>query len=287
MKLKQLFQFLVIASLLLAGVGSTPQQVLAAKAQPLLTELAAQDPAQVVRVIVQQMAGATGAEAQAAKLGGTVTQDLHIINAFAAEMTAEAALELARMESVRWVSLDAPTQSANTKNTTWSTKLGTTVANGFTNPANVPSATGINGTYGYGAKVKGAFGGFLVAQVPGEVITKVEVVLRLYTPVKLGTSETPKLTAYVGGKAGAAVSVNIPTSCVSPNVGTLGIDITSSRASWRWSDFSKNVEIVIDQSAVASNHPIYYDAVGLRISTAQGSDTTSALAMTTSRMALR
>ena len=60
----------------------------------------------MVRVIVQQMAGARGAEAQVTKLGGTVTQDLHIINAFAAEMTAESALELARNESVRWVSLD-------------------------------------------------------------------------------------------------------------------------------------------------------------------------------------
>ena len=96
MKLKRLFQFLIIASLLMAGVGSSPHQALAAKAQPLLTELAAQNPSQMVRVIVQQMAGTTGAEAQVAKLGGQVTRDLSIINAFAAEITAEAAVELAR-----------------------------------------------------------------------------------------------------------------------------------------------------------------------------------------------
>ena len=89
MKTTKLFQFLIIASLLLSIAVPPSQSVSEAKAQPVLVELAAQDPAQVVRVIVQQMAGARGAEAQVTKLGGTVTQDLHIINAFAAEMTAE------------------------------------------------------------------------------------------------------------------------------------------------------------------------------------------------------
>jgi len=104
------FLSLTITAILLLGLVSpmaSAAPVAAAKAQPLLAELAAQDPSQMVQVIVQQMAGATGAEAQVAKLGGTVTKDLHIINAFAAEMTAKAALELARSESVRWVSLDA------------------------------------------------------------------------------------------------------------------------------------------------------------------------------------
>ena len=74
MKLNRLFQFLIIASLLFAGVGSTPHQALVAKAQPILVDLATQEPAQLVRVIVQKMAGATSAtssEEQVAKLGGT------------------------------------------------------------------------------------------------------------------------------------------------------------------------------------------------------------------------
>ena len=96
MNLKRIFQFLIMSSLLLAGVGSTPRQVLAAKAQPVLVELAAQHPSQLVRVIVQQLAGETDAEARVAMLGGTVIQDLHIIHAFSAELTAEAAVELAR-----------------------------------------------------------------------------------------------------------------------------------------------------------------------------------------------
>ena len=36
--------------------------------------------------------------------GGHITQDLHIINAFAAELNAEAAVKLAQSSAVRWVS---------------------------------------------------------------------------------------------------------------------------------------------------------------------------------------
>jgi len=75
--------------------------------QPALAELASSDPSQVVQVIVQKVGGTTDAEQAVVRLGGKVTQDLHIIKAFAAEMTARAAKELARAESVRWVSLDA------------------------------------------------------------------------------------------------------------------------------------------------------------------------------------
>jgi serine protease AprX len=107
MKLKRSFQFLIIVSLLMAVIGSAPQPAIAAKAQTVLVELAVQNPGQMVRVIVQQFAGASEPQVQVAKLGGIVTQDLHIIHAFAADMRAEAAVELARSESVRWVSLDA------------------------------------------------------------------------------------------------------------------------------------------------------------------------------------
>jgi serine protease AprX len=43
-----------------------------------------------------------------ARVGGTVLQDLSLINAFAAEMPAAAVAELAQMPGVRWISLDAP-----------------------------------------------------------------------------------------------------------------------------------------------------------------------------------
>jgi len=106
MKLTRLCQLFLIASLLLAVMGSTPQPAFAAKAQPVLVEMALQDPGQMVRVIVQKADKATRVEDMVARLGGQVLHDLGIINAFSAEMSAEAALKLARTVSVRWVSLD-------------------------------------------------------------------------------------------------------------------------------------------------------------------------------------
>ena len=108
MKISRFFQILVVSTLILGAIGTaTPQQTLTAKAQPQLLELAASNPGQVVRLIAQKMDGAKSVEELVANLGGRVLTDLSIINAFAAEMTAEAALELARSEDVRWVSLDA------------------------------------------------------------------------------------------------------------------------------------------------------------------------------------
>ena len=73
MKTRQFSQIFIIAVLILGLFGSAApaQGFEAAKAQPILVELAAQDPGQMVRVIVQKVAGATGAEEQVAELGGT------------------------------------------------------------------------------------------------------------------------------------------------------------------------------------------------------------------------
>jgi serine protease AprX len=113
MKPSRVFQFVMIASLLLALGGSPAKEASAAKAQPQLVQMAAAQPEAFVRVIVQKMPGSTGTEARVAALGGQATKDLRIINAFAAEMTAEAAMELARAVDVRWVSLDAPVASSD------------------------------------------------------------------------------------------------------------------------------------------------------------------------------
>ncbi|HEX9332636.1 MAG TPA: S8 family peptidase, partial [Anaerolineales bacterium] len=83
------------------------------RAQPVLVQMAASAPDQVVSVIVQKMTGATDVEEQVFGLGGKVTQDLKIINAFSAEMTAGTVLELARSSDVRWVSLDAVVTSSS------------------------------------------------------------------------------------------------------------------------------------------------------------------------------
>jgi serine protease AprX len=106
---KKTFPIILIAVLLLGLLSPTASAGSGiAQAQPQLIQMAAGQPDALVRVIVQKMAGAPGVEEQVSALGGQVLQDLSIINAFSAEMTAQAAVELARSGSVRWVSLDAP-----------------------------------------------------------------------------------------------------------------------------------------------------------------------------------
>ena len=110
-KYLQLFTSLILIVGLL-GCAAPAQGFGAAKAQPELAAMAAQDPGRVVSVIVQKVAGATGAEERVAALGGQITQDLHIINAFAAEMSAQGAVQLSKADQVRWVSLDASMESS-------------------------------------------------------------------------------------------------------------------------------------------------------------------------------
>ena len=105
-----LLGLLLVSTLL--GPAVPPSDNVGLKAQPVLVQMAAADPDQIVSVIVQKVAGAANVENQVFKLGGRVIKDLKIINAFAAEITAEAALELARSSDVRWVSLDAPVEQA-------------------------------------------------------------------------------------------------------------------------------------------------------------------------------
>jgi len=103
--------FMLLSGALIPGLSS-PAQVQAANLHPLLAQLAAEAPKQTVAVIVQKAAASNQAEVLTAQLGGKVMKDLGIINAFAAEMTAGAARQLAASPSVRWVSPDAPVQEA-------------------------------------------------------------------------------------------------------------------------------------------------------------------------------
>ncbi len=109
MKIKQTFYTFSIIVLVLSlfGFAAPVHRNVAEKIQPGLAELAAQAPDQRVSVIVQKTSGASGAEALVAKMGGTVTQDLHIINAFSAVMSAKDAVQLSQISSVRWISIDA------------------------------------------------------------------------------------------------------------------------------------------------------------------------------------
>ncbi|MEK7325543.1 MAG: S8 family peptidase [Chloroflexota bacterium] len=105
----QLFLAFILA-IGLFGPASAPTVASAANLHPALAQLAVESPEQAVAVIVQKAETSDRAEKLVARLGGTVTKDLHIINAFAAEMTAGAASRLAADTAVRWVSLDAPVE---------------------------------------------------------------------------------------------------------------------------------------------------------------------------------
>jgi serine protease AprX len=110
---KKTLQIFIIAILVLGLLGAAPVQgAETAKAQPVLVQLAAQDPGQRVSVIVQKVANAHGIEERVAELGGLVGRDLRIINAFAAEMRAQDAVQLSKAAGVRWVSLDAEMESS-------------------------------------------------------------------------------------------------------------------------------------------------------------------------------
>ena len=74
----------------LLGPVALPARAEVAKAHPLLAQLAAEEPAQRVAVIIQKSAAGADLEAKVARLGGEVTKELHIINAFAAELPAKA-----------------------------------------------------------------------------------------------------------------------------------------------------------------------------------------------------
>jgi serine protease AprX len=84
----------------------------AVKAHPMLLQMAQQRPDQTVSVIVQKWGADSSAEQNVQSMGGQVTKDLSIINAFAADVPAGSVSELAASDGVRWVSLDAPVEQA-------------------------------------------------------------------------------------------------------------------------------------------------------------------------------
>ncbi len=252
-------------------------------AQPELVQLAAQQPAQPVAVIVQKVGNDSSPEQMAVRLGGEVTGTLQIINAFVAKLPAAAALELARQPEVRWVSLDSPVKQADATDTTvttvtWATNVGSLVPNGFTNPMNmVDSELGPDSTYGYGSNVKGSFTSFDPEITPGYAITKVEIALQVYTSAQLTTGDNPQVMIYVGGQQIMSLSINntlFAPFAGAANAGTLYVDLTQGHT-WTWADFNNGIEVVIDQTMFTSGNVIDYDAVGVRVTSAPGTDTST------------
>jgi serine protease AprX len=79
----------------------------------------------------------------------------------------------------------------------------------------------------------------------------------------------------VNGKQGKTDVLNhhaFDTYVGAANAGLVAFDVTSWRT-WQWADFESNFQIMIDQSKFSSTNIIYYDAVGLRVTSAPGTDT--------------
>lgn len=247
--------------------------------QALLLQMAARAPEGVIGVIVQKTVADDRVERLVEARGGVITRDLAIINAFSADLKAKEVPALARAAGVRWVSFDAPVQQSDAapEFVSWATSLGNVVPQGFTNAANMADNDfGPNRTFGYGSKVKGAFSGFSAEITPGTKIAKVEVALRVYTSATLTGSDDPHVMVYVGGKQVKNYGIKhqlFAPYVGAPNAGTLYVDITPGYA-WKWGNFDSGIQVAIDQTKFNSGHVIYYDAVGLRITTALGDDPT-------------
>ena len=137
----------------------------------------------------------------------------------------------------------------------------------------VDSPSGPDGVFAYGSNVFESLARFEPEISPGYAIQKVEAVLQAYVPAPL--SHDFKLKLYVGGSSkDASVKREFFNANVGPlKAGPIYIDLTSLRT-WQWADFENGLELVIDQSALSATELVYYDAVGLRVTSVPGTDAT-------------
>jgi serine protease AprX len=99
----------ILAPLFLLSPAHEPT----ARAQAELLSMALERPEAMIEIVVQKAAAGDHLERMVVSHGGRVTQQLDIINAFAAELPAGNVPALARERGVRWVSLDAPVVDTN------------------------------------------------------------------------------------------------------------------------------------------------------------------------------
>ncbi len=109
-KHRSFIQAVVACLLVLGSVGPMvrPPQNALVRMQPLLAQMAAEAPDQPVSVIVQKADASADIRDLIDGLGGEITADLRLINAYAAVVPASDLPRLAAHPAVRWISLDAP-----------------------------------------------------------------------------------------------------------------------------------------------------------------------------------
>ena len=103
---------IVVTVMLFTQIQFVSANPITPRIDPSLQQLAAAQPDKVVSIIVQKIAGDAQVDQRVTQLGGTITKDLSLINGFAADMSASAAVQLAQVAGVHWVSLDAPVYDA-------------------------------------------------------------------------------------------------------------------------------------------------------------------------------
>jgi serine protease AprX len=245
-----------------------------------LLDLASANPAKIVTVIVQKSASTYSPESLVAGLNASIVRDLSIIHSFVATLQAADVLRLSARKGVRWVSPDADVANSQTTTavyTTWASSIGASKPTTFADADKiVDSQLGPNDTFGGGSNHLLTVSGFQAEVTPGHAIVKVEAVFRAYSPVKLGSATDPVIIPFVDQVAGSKVVMNhhvFDGFVGANNAGIAYQDITGSRK-WLWQDLER-LDLHIDQMKFKSSSLIYYDAIGLRITSAPGSDATS------------
>lgn len=102
------FVLLIAILLSLLGAAQGTRELESTHAHPELLRLAASDPGRPVAVIIQKHGIDSQVEQLVLQLGGVITRELRIINAFAATITAAAIPTLARADGVKWISPEGP-----------------------------------------------------------------------------------------------------------------------------------------------------------------------------------
>jgi serine protease AprX len=280
------------------------------KVQPLLLQLAVTQPDDRVQVIIRETGSASALSTLVNRLGGEITQRLAFLKATVAVLPAGSVPALAEAATVQYISLDGAMrpmaelagtnhfahadanainwtmtpkavhsyQTTNsTASITWATTLGTVSSTEMSNAHYLIDEVGL-GPDGYYAHHtndgRAVVGGFSATAVPGHAISKVELVL----PTFVNTLFKPELRikTYVKGSKKGDVEIEdfiFQNVVGAANAGLVYLDITQTNT-WRWSDFQNDLQIVLDVDDLSSANTVYYDAIGLRVTSVPGTDTT-------------
>ncbi len=132
---------------------------------------------------------------------------------------------------------------------------------------------GPDGYYGYHVgNGKAAFTGFDVTAVPGHAITKVEAVFPAF--INQAFSKDFKIKTYIAGKKQGEIKVKTDifyNAIGAGNAKLIAVDITDTY-DWTWAAFHNDLQLSVETGGLGGDHAIYYDAVGLRVTSAAGND---------------